>query len=97
MYLVVTTAGGRWIVEADVLVADTGGLFFLAVPEGCAARWDLEGTLTHEFGHVFGLGHVPYATHGALTMSDGLPACSTAARRLGPGDYLPLREHYGRG
>jgi hypothetical protein len=29
-----------------------------------------------------------------MTMSDALPACSTTARRLGLGDYLPLWTHY---
>jgi hypothetical protein len=87
-------AGGR-SVEADILVDDTPGLFFLNTPAGCSGQWDLEGTITHEFGHVFGLGHVSYAQHGQLTMTDGLPDCSTAYRGLGLGDYLTLRQHYG--
>ena len=86
--------GGR-SVEADILVDDAGGLFFLSTPANCAGRWDLESTLTHEFGHAFGLGHVPYAEHGTLTMSDGLPDCSTAYRSLGLGDYQTLAAHYG--
>jgi hypothetical protein len=86
--------GGR-SVEADILVDDAGGLFFLTAPASCAGRWDLESTLTHEFGHVFGLGHVSYAEHGALTMSDGLPDCSTAHRTLGLGDYRTLASQYG--
>jgi len=84
------------IVEADIVISDTAGLFFLVRPDRCVAQWDLEGTLTHEFGHVFGLGHVPNAAHGALTMSDGLPGCSTDARSLGLGDYLALRARYRR-
>jgi hypothetical protein len=84
-------------VEADVRISNAPGLFTLD-PEpaaGCAARWDLQGTLTHEFGHVFGLGHVTYAEHGDLTMSDGLPACSARIRALGLGDFLALRARYG--
>lgn len=87
--------GGR-SVEADILIDDAGGKFFLTTPAGCATRWDLESTITHEFGHAFGLGHVPYTEHGSLTMSDGLPDCTTAYRGLGLGDYLTLRSHYGR-
>jgi hypothetical protein len=86
--------GGR-SVEADILVDAAGGAFFLDAPPGCIGQWDLESTLTHEFGHVFGLGHVPYAEHGELTMSDGLPDCSTAYRGLGLGDYLALLARYG--
>ncbi|HLL64236.1 MAG TPA: hypothetical protein VK453_00645 [Micromonosporaceae bacterium] len=82
-------------VEADILVDASDGAFFLTASAGCTARWDLESTLTHEFGHVYGLGHVAYAEHGHLTMSDGLPECSTAYRGLGLGDYRLLQQRYG--
>jgi hypothetical protein len=83
-------------VETDILIDSAPGLFFLGeTPAGCTGRWDLEGTITHEFGHAFGLGHVSYAQHEELTMSDGLPDCSTAYRGLGLGDYLALRQRYG--
>jgi len=83
-------------VEADILIDDSAGLFYVGdTPAGCDGRWDLQGTLTHEFGHVFGLGHVPYAQHSQLTMSDGLPDCSSAYRGLGLGDYLMLKREYG--
>lgn len=85
-------------VEADILVDAAGGTFFLAPqpapPADCLSSWDLQGVLTHEFGHVFGLGHVEYRRHGALTMSEALPECSTGFRSLGLGDYLTLRAHY---
>ena len=87
-------AGGR-SVEADILIDNTPGLFFLSTPAGCSGQWDLEGTITHEFGHVFGLGHVSYTEHSDLTMTAALPDCSTAYRGLGLGDYLTLRQHYG--
>ncbi len=82
-------------VETDILIDDTEGLFFTTTPVDCSSRWDLEGTVTHEFGHAFGLGHVAYADHGTLTMTDGLPDCSTAYRGLGLGDYLTLKQQYG--
>jgi hypothetical protein len=82
-------------VESDVRISDVQGLFTLDPVAGCTGSWDLQGTLTHEFGHVFGLGHVSYAEHGELTMSDGLPACSTGFRALGLGDYQTLRGQYG--
>lgn len=81
-------------VEADILVDEAPGTFFLALPAGCADQWDLEGIVAHEFGHVFGLGHVPYQRHGTLTMSDALPECSTGYRGLGLGDHLVLHDHY---
>lgn len=82
-------------VETDILIDDTEGLFFTTTPVDCASRWDLEGTVTHEFGHAFGLGHVAFAEHGTQTMTDGLPDCSTAYRGLGLGDYLTLKQQYG--
>ena len=84
-------------VETDILIDDTEGLFFVNTPVGCTSRWDLEGTVTHEFGHAFGLGHVTFGEHGSLTMTDGLPDCSTAYRGLGLGDYLTLKQQYGTG
>jgi hypothetical protein len=84
-------------VEADIRISDAPGTFTLDPTAGCTGSWDLQGTLTHEFGHVFGLGHVSYAEHGELTMSDGLPACSAGFRSLGLGDYETLRSQYGTG
>jgi hypothetical protein len=82
-------------VESDVRISDAQNMFTLDPGAGCSGSWDLQGTLTHEFGHVFGLGHVSYAEHGELTMSDGLPACSANFRALGLGDYQTLRNQYG--
>jgi hypothetical protein len=82
-------------VEADVRISDSPGMFTLNPASDCVNQWDLQGTVTHEFGHVFGLGHVAYAQHGDLTMSDGLPACSSRFRALGLGDLQTLRAQYG--
>ena len=82
-------------VESDIRISDAPGTFTLNPTAGCTGSWDLQGTLTHEFGHVFGLGHVSFAEHGELTMSDGLAACSTGFRALGLGDYQTLRTQYG--
>jgi hypothetical protein len=81
--------------EADVRVSDAPGMFTVDPDAGCTNQWDLQGTVTHEFGHVFGLGHVSYSAHGDLTMSDGLPACSSRFRALGLGDFETLRAQYG--
>lgn len=90
-----STGGVGRSVEADIMIDEVGGAFFLNPPPGCAGRWDLESTVTHEFGHVFGLGHVTYDEHPDLTMTDGLPDCSTAYRGVGLGDYLTLKDRYG--
>ena len=82
-------------VEADILVNESPGRFALTPPSDCLDRWDLESALTHEFGHVYGLGHVPAARHPGLTMGDALPPCDIAHRSLGLGELQMLRAHYG--
>jgi hypothetical protein len=75
---VIYMQGGR-IVEADVHVNAMENTFSMGVKAGA---WDLRSVLTHEFGHVIGIGHsmVPGAT-----MNAGLPP-GIAARSLEPDD-----------
>jgi hypothetical protein len=61
----------------------------------CRGMWDLEGVMTHERGHTFGLGHVAEAGHGNLTMSTTINGtCQMAERSLGRGDVLGLGNKY---
>jgi hypothetical protein len=81
-------------VEADIAISGRPGMFFVSEPADCGSSWDLEGTLTHEFSHAFGLGHVTAADHPYLTMSDELAPCDVLHRGLGLGDYDMLWAHY---
>jgi hypothetical protein len=61
----------------------------------CSHQELLEPTLTHEVGHVYGVGHVGERKHPLLTMSvasDG--ACNNEASTLGLGDMLALESLY---
>jgi hypothetical protein len=61
----------------------------------CRGMYDLEGIMTHERGHTFGMGHVSETEHGNLTMSTNVNgACQMAERSLGRGDVRGLGLKY---
>lgn len=81
------------IVEADIRISSRYD--WALTRAACANQELLEPTVTHEVGHVFGLGHVGERRHPLLTMStrsDG--PCSNAASTLGLGDMLGLEALY---
>jgi hypothetical protein len=81
------------ILEADVRL-DAGTRWATSLA-GCHLESMLEAVATHEFGHVFGMGHVSEANHGRLTMStrlDGL--CNNQESMLGKGDIRGLEQLY---
>ena len=78
---------------ADIML-DNGNRLVTRIPAGCSNKWDFEGTVTHEFGHVYGMGHTGPG-HSNLTMDHSERPCSTYARTLGLGDWLGMRKMYG--
>jgi hypothetical protein len=81
--------------ESDV-VFSTGVPWFIAPGEGdgCyegTARYDLQDVATHEFGHVYGLGHVSSAFN---TMAPTASMGETYKRSLAPGDAAGIRAIY---
>jgi hypothetical protein len=71
------------IVEADVHVNAHDYAFALG---DTAGAWDLRSVLTHELGHVLGIGH---STVPRATMNAGLPV-GIAARSLEPDDVTAV-------
>jgi hypothetical protein len=85
--------GNRHIAGADILL-DNGKYLVTKLSSSCRDRWDLEGAVTHEWGHAYGLAHTG-SGHGNLTMQHELAPCSTYARTLGLGDWLGMNKMYG--
>ena len=78
---------------ADIMI-DNGTKLVTSIPSGCTNKWDFQGTVTHEFGHAYGMGHTGNG-HANLTMDHTETACSTYARTLGFGDWLGMKKMYG--
>jgi len=87
------TYGGK-VVEADFILNKAHYAWFINRPSGCRRKWSIEAAATHEFGHVFGLGHVSESSHPGLTMSPMIMACQSGETNLGLGDVLGLRSMY---
>jgi hypothetical protein len=87
------TSGGA-AVEGDIKLSTRNKWYALGVPSGCSNSFGVQAIAAHEFGHVFGLGHVSESTHPNLTMSTAARACSNAPLTLGRGDVRGLRQLY---
>jgi len=86
--------GNGAALEGDIRLASKRSWFALDVPAGCSNRVGVQAVATHEFGHVFGLGHVSESAHPNLTMSTAAASCSNAPFSLGLGDVRALRKLY---
>lgn len=81
--------------ESDVRFNKVDHRWYAARPSSCSGRYSVEAVATHEFGHVFGLGHVGEGAHGNLTMSPSINgSCQNAEATLGRGDVIGLRAKY---
>ena len=86
-------ANGGIAFEADIVIST--GLSWALSTSDCFFQELLEPTITHEAGHVFGLGHVTESQHPDLTMStQSNGPCNNDESTLGLGDMLGLEQLY---
>ena len=83
------------VTESDVKI-NKANFQWAANPRArsCRNKHDLQGVMTHEWGHTFGLAHVSEDAHGRLTMSPLIRECQKSERTLGKGDVLGLNNKY---
>ena len=81
-------------VEADLKLNKAYYRWYVTKPSTCSSRWSVETAATHEFGHLFGLGHVSETYHPNLTMSPVIRACQSSEVTLGLGDVRGLEALY---
>jgi predicted Zn-dependent protease len=70
---------GNTIYDADVYTNTRYNYFSSRETDGCSGEYDIDGIMTHEVGHVIGLGHSSVA---GATMYPSVSACNTANRSL---------------
>jgi hypothetical protein len=84
------------VVAADIKI-NRVDFRWTTVPDSrsCRGAYDVEAVTTHEWGHVFGLGHVAEYANPNLTMSPTINGtCQADERSLGRGDVLGLDSKY---
>jgi Matrixin len=82
------------VVEADIRLNKADHRWAIYPGKSCRDSFAVEAVATHEFGHVFGLGHVNEDVHGKLTMSPLIKPCQNSESTLGAGDVLGFTEKY---
>ena len=82
-----TTSGS--IQDADIVV---NGSFTWTASDDCEGAYDLQSVLTHEVGHLFGLGHD--SEDEAATMYPSAGVCETMKRDLADSDLAGLEYLY---
>ncbi|HUR80384.1 MAG TPA: matrixin family metalloprotease [Thermoanaerobaculia bacterium] len=70
---------GNTIYDADIYTNTKYKYFSSREADGCSAEYDIDGIMTHEVGHVIGLGH---STVSGATMYPSVSACNTGNRSL---------------
>jgi len=85
-----TQAGDDRIYDADVYT-NTSQPLYSSREAGCSGEYDIDSIMTHEVGHVIGLGH---SSVSGATMYPSISACNTAPRSLASDDIAGRDDLY---
>jgi len=72
-----------YIDDADIYTNQRYDYTSSREPDGCSGEYDIDGIMTHEVGHVIGLGHSSVA---GATMYPSVSACNFGNRTLSSDD-----------
>jgi hypothetical protein len=78
----VSQTGDDRIYDADVYT-NTSIQFYSSRESGCSSEYDIDGVMTHEAGHIIGIGHSSVV---GATMYPSVSACNTSPRSLASDD-----------
>lgn len=81
------------IFAADIKISTNYSWYTGASDTGCSgSKYDLQGIVTHEAGHAFGLNHVSQASNQVMKPNSG--TCEAGQRKLGNGDLAGMKKLY---
>ncbi|PYQ30036.1 MAG: hypothetical protein DMF56_09935 [Acidobacteria bacterium] len=86
----VSQTGDDRIYDADVYT-NTSQPLYSSREAGCSGEYDIDSIMTHEVGHVIGIGHSNVA---GATMYPSISACNTAPRSLAADDIAARDDLY---
>ena len=82
-----------YIDDADVYLNQRYDYTSSREPDGCSGEYDIDGIMTHETGHIIGLGHSSVA---GATMYPSVAACDFSPRTLSSDDVAGRKDLYGK-
>jgi hypothetical protein len=86
----ISQAGDDRIYDADVYT-NTSQPLYSSRESGCSGEYDIDSIMTHEVGHVIGIGH---SNVSGATMYPSISACNTAPRSLASDDIAARDDLY---